>query len=79
MNERCFASQSIGMFYHPPQEFENDEEKNERSTSKSKDRSKDDRKDKERGKRSEDGERRRGQSRDSDELTQQSTSISPLK
>ncbi|CAK6953747.1 U2 snRNP-associated SURP motif-containing protein isoform X1 [Scomber scombrus] len=60
-------------------EFENDEEKNERSTPKSKDRSKDDRKGKERSKRSEDGERRRGHSRDSDEQTRQSRSISPLK
>lgn len=79
MNERRIASQSIGMFYCLPQEFEKDEEKKERSTSKSKDRSKDDRKDKERSKRSEDGERRRGQSRDSDEQTRQSRSISPLK
>ncbi|KAM7374254.1 hypothetical protein PAMP_006922 [Pampus punctatissimus] len=60
-------------------EFEKDEEKNERSTSKSKDRSKDDKKDKETSKRSEDGERRRGQCRASDEQTQQLRSISPLK
>ncbi|KAM7397905.1 hypothetical protein PAMA_005984 [Pampus argenteus] len=60
-------------------EFEKDEDKNERSTSKSKDRSKDDKKDKETSKRSEDGERRRGQCRASDEQTQQLRSISPLK
>ncbi|XP_058483040.1 U2 snRNP-associated SURP motif-containing protein [Solea solea] len=58
-------------------EFE-DEEKNEKSTSKSSDGSKEDRRDKERSKRSDDGDRKRGRSRDSDK-TRKSTSISPLK
>lgn len=61
------------------QEFEKDEEKNMTMTSKSKDKSKDDRKDKERSKRSEDGDRRRRWSRDPDDRTRKSTSISPLK
>uniref|UniRef100_A0A4W6CKB4 Zgc:163098 n=1 Tax=Lates calcarifer TaxID=8187 RepID=A0A4W6CKB4_LATCA len=60
-------------------EFEKDEEKNERSTSKSKDRSKEDRRDKERSKKSEDGDRRKGQSRDRDDQTRKSRSISPLR
>ncbi|XP_038563719.1 U2 snRNP-associated SURP motif-containing protein isoform X1 [Micropterus salmoides] len=60
-------------------EFEKDEEKNMTMTSKSKDKSKDDRKDKERSKRSEDGDRRRRWSRDPDDRTRKSTSISPLK
>ncbi|KAI3373598.1 hypothetical protein L3Q82_022193, partial [Scortum barcoo] len=60
-------------------EFEKDEEKNERLTSKSKDKSKDDRRDKERSKRSEEGDRRRGWSRDVEEQTRKSRSISPLK
>uniref|UniRef100_A0A4W6CGS0 Zgc:163098 n=1 Tax=Lates calcarifer TaxID=8187 RepID=A0A4W6CGS0_LATCA len=59
--------------------FEKDEEKNERSTSKSKDRSKEDRRDKERSKKSEDGDRRKGQSRDRDDQTRKSRSISPLR
>ncbi|XP_059207164.1 U2 snRNP-associated SURP motif-containing protein [Centropristis striata] len=61
-------------------EFEKDGEKNERPTrSKSKDKSKDDRRDKEgRSRRSEDGVRRRGWSRDSDDHTRNSRSISPL-
>ncbi|KAM3869216.1 U2 snRNP-associated SURP motif-containing protein [Diretmus argenteus] len=54
------------------------DEKNEKSTPKSKDRSKDERRDKERSKRSEDGDRRRGRSRDSDE-TPKCRSTSPLK
>ncbi|XP_054481243.1 U2 snRNP-associated SURP motif-containing protein isoform X2 [Anoplopoma fimbria] len=57
-------------------EFEKDEDKSER---KSKDKSKDDRKDKEKSKRSEDGVRRRGRSRDPDDRTRKSRSISPLK
>ncbi|XP_074468376.1 U2 snRNP-associated SURP motif-containing protein [Sebastes fasciatus] len=60
-------------------EFEKDEEKNERLTSKSKDKSKDDRRDKDKSKRSEDGVRRRGWSRDPDDQTRKSRSISPLK
>uniref|UniRef100_A0A8P4GAR1 Zgc:163098 n=1 Tax=Dicentrarchus labrax TaxID=13489 RepID=A0A8P4GAR1_DICLA len=60
-------------------EFVKDEEKNETLTSKSKDKSKDDRRDKERSKRSEDGVRRRPWSRDPDDQTRKSRSISPLK
>ncbi|XP_056252799.1 U2 snRNP-associated SURP motif-containing protein [Seriola aureovittata] len=60
-------------------EFQKDEEKNERSTSKSKDRSKEDRRDKERSKRSEDGDRKQGRSRDPDDQTRKSRSISPLR
>uniref|UniRef100_A0A8C9ZFD1 Zgc:163098 n=1 Tax=Sander lucioperca TaxID=283035 RepID=A0A8C9ZFD1_SANLU len=60
-------------------EFKKDEEKNERLTSKSKDKSKDDRRDKDRSKRSEDGVRRRGWSRDPDDQIRKSRSISPLK
>uniref|UniRef100_A0A3Q3MYX8 Zgc:163098 n=1 Tax=Mastacembelus armatus TaxID=205130 RepID=A0A3Q3MYX8_9TELE len=60
-------------------EFEKDEEKNEKPTSKSKDRSKEDRRDKERNKRSDDGDRGRGQSRDPDEHSRKSRSISPLR
>ncbi|XP_034034438.1 U2 snRNP-associated SURP motif-containing protein isoform X2 [Thalassophryne amazonica] len=58
-------------------EFEKDKEKNEKS--KSKERSKDDKKDKEKIKRSEDGDTKRGRSKDSDDLSQRSRSISPLK
>ncbi|KAM6911921.1 U2 snRNP-associated SURP motif-containing protein isoform 1-T1 [Lycodopsis pacificus] len=57
-------------------EFEKDEDKTEK---KSKDKSKDDRRDKDRSKRSEDGVRRRGWSRDPDDHTRKSRSISPLK
>uniref|UniRef100_A0A3Q3EBD9 Zgc:163098 n=1 Tax=Labrus bergylta TaxID=56723 RepID=A0A3Q3EBD9_9LABR len=60
-------------------EFEKDEEKNERLTSKCKDKSKDDRRNKERSKRSENGDRRRERSKDHDEQTRPSRSISPLK
>ncbi|XP_032389947.1 U2 snRNP-associated SURP motif-containing protein [Etheostoma spectabile] len=60
-------------------EFKKDEEKNERLTSKSKDKSKEDRRDKDRSKRSEDGARRRGWSRDPDDQTRKSRSLSPLK
>ncbi|XP_034746945.1 U2 snRNP-associated SURP motif-containing protein [Etheostoma cragini] len=60
-------------------EFKKDEEKNERSTSKSKDKSKEDRRDKDKSKRSEDGARRRGWSKDPDDQTRKSRSISPLK
>uniref|UniRef100_A0A667XCU5 Zgc:163098 n=1 Tax=Myripristis murdjan TaxID=586833 RepID=A0A667XCU5_9TELE len=61
-------------------EFEKDEEeRGERSSSKSKDKSKDERREKERSKRSEDGDRRRGRSRDSDEQSQKCRSISPSK
>ncbi|XP_067347887.1 U2 snRNP-associated SURP motif-containing protein isoform X2 [Channa argus] len=59
-------------------EFEKDDEKNE-MTPKSKDRSKEDRKEKERSKRSEDGDRRWGQGRDTDDQSQKSRSISPLR
>lgn len=60
-------------------EFEKDEEKNERLTSKSKDRSTEDRRDKERSKKSDDGDRRKGQSRDPESKTRKSRSISPLR
>uniref|UniRef100_A0A8D3AQW6 Zgc:163098 n=1 Tax=Scophthalmus maximus TaxID=52904 RepID=A0A8D3AQW6_SCOMX len=48
------------------------EEKNERLTSKSKDRSTEDRRDKERSKKSDDGDRRKGQSRDPESKTRKS-------
>uniref|UniRef100_A0A8C3G1F0 Zgc:163098 n=1 Tax=Cyclopterus lumpus TaxID=8103 RepID=A0A8C3G1F0_CYCLU len=57
-------------------EFEKDDEKTEK---KSKDKSKDDRRDKDRSKRSEDGVRRRGWSRDPDDHSRKSRSISPSK
>ncbi|KAJ4932875.1 hypothetical protein JOQ06_029714, partial [Pogonophryne albipinna] len=60
-------------------EFEKDEDKNERLTSKPKDRSKDDRRDRDRSKRSVEGVRRRGRSRDPDDHARKSRSISPLK
>uniref|UniRef100_A0A665U1L0 Zgc:163098 n=1 Tax=Echeneis naucrates TaxID=173247 RepID=A0A665U1L0_ECHNA len=60
-------------------EFEKDEEKNEKSTSKSKDKSKENKRDKGRSKRSEDPDKKQGRSRDSDEQTQKSKSISPLR
>ncbi|XP_034539172.1 U2 snRNP-associated SURP motif-containing protein isoform X2 [Notolabrus celidotus] len=60
-------------------EFEKDQEKNGRLRSKSKDSSKDDRRHKERRKKREDGDRRRGQSRDLVDQTRQSRSSSPLK
>ncbi|XP_029029376.1 U2 snRNP-associated SURP motif-containing protein [Betta splendens] len=59
-------------------EFEIDEAKNEK-TLKSKDRSKENHRNKERSKRSEDGEKGRGGSRDSDDQTRNSKSISPYR
>nr|XP_046267696.1 U2 snRNP-associated SURP motif-containing protein isoform X2 [Scatophagus argus] len=61
------------------QEFEKDEEKNETLTSKLKDKSKDDKRDQERSRKSEDGDRRQRWSRDPDDQTRKSRSISPSK
>ncbi|XP_008331527.1 U2 snRNP-associated SURP motif-containing protein [Cynoglossus semilaevis] len=58
-------------------EFKKDEDLNQETPSKSKSRSKEDRREREKGRRSEDGDRKTGRSRESDDKTPKSGSISP--
>lgn len=62
---------------HLPKEFKKDEDLNQETPSKSKSRSKEDRREREKGRRSEDGDRKTGRSRESDDKTPKSGSISP--